>query len=79
MSNRELASLAIKLLGVHCLTLVLGAVPILALWLSVEQDPPLLLGIGTLLVFAVLGVTMIWKSGWFARRMMSTTEEASFM
>lgn len=79
MSNRELASLAIRLLGVYCLVRALASVADLTLLLAIAEETsivPLLAGIGKVLILAVMGVTMIWKSPWFARRMMRANEEA---
>ena len=76
MTNRELATLAVKLLGVYCLILVVGAAPGMGYWLGMELETlaPLLLGIASLLLFTFLGVWLIWKSDSFVRLVVPTAE-----
>jgi len=79
MTNRELATLVLKLMGVYCLILVVGAIPSVAMWLGIgiEEETlwPLVAGGASLLLYTALGVSLIWKSGWFVGLVVTKSAE----
>jgi len=77
MTNRQLATLAVKLLGVYCVMQLVGTIPGILAWARVDE--PLVgldaastwtLQVGfavTVAAHAVLAILLIWRSGWFVR------------
>ncbi len=79
MTNRELASLGIKLVGLYCLIQVVARVAGFSYSLLSGQAkmPALGLFFGVFLVFVALGVLLIWKSERFVHLALPRAERSS--
>ena len=67
MTNRDLATLSVKLLGVYCLILFASAAPNFGYWFVAEDRTvaPFVIFIVSTVWFGLLGVILVWKSKWF--------------
>lgn len=78
MTNRQLAMLVLKLMGVYCLILVAESVPAVSYWLASEGESllPFALSTMVLLLFTALGISLIWKSERYVRLVLPRSDAA---